>query len=226
MYNISILFCLSFYRTIYEKLGAALNEDERILYQQRVEEITPNLRYCAYNIGDQSAITDLKKLRREGKGGMDNLDALIAQTRSKQAVTLQEVTWLGRTLSVRHEKVRLLLVFWDECCQELKQCKSPDERVAIYERFLMELKDCLQVIKEEVKTQEANKIVETAGLSTLQYLHSYVVYLRLRATVDRNNAMIEMLRSKNNKPRDMVRPYEVRVSHCSATKTSYCFRAL
>ncbi|OQR72147.1 signal recognition particle 68 kDa protein-like [Tropilaelaps mercedesae] len=196
-------------QTIYEKLGSALNEDERELYQQRVDEITPNLRYCAYNIGDQSAIKDLKKLRREGKGGMDNLDALIAQTRSKQAVTLKEVTWLGRTLPVRHEKVRLLLVFWDECCQELKQCEVADERVAIYERFLMELKDCLQVVKEEVKAQEANKIVETAGLSTLQYLHSYVTYLRLRATVDRNAAMIEMLRSKNNKPRDMVRPYEV-----------------
>ena len=64
----------SIFRTIYEKLGSALNEDQRVLYQQRVEDLTPNLRYCAYNIGDKSAMSDLKKLRREGKSGMDNLD--------------------------------------------------------------------------------------------------------------------------------------------------------
>lgn len=33
------------------------------MYQQRVDEIAPNLRYCAYNIGDESAIIDLQKMR-------------------------------------------------------------------------------------------------------------------------------------------------------------------
>lgn len=84
-----------------------------------------------------------------------------------------------------------------------------DEKVAIYERFLLELKDCLQIVRDDVKAQEANKLVETTGLTTLQYLQSYILYLRLRATVDRNVAMIDILRSKNNKPQDMVRLYEV-----------------
>lgn len=61
------MFC----RTIYEKLGSAFTEDVQQLYLQQVEEITPNIRYCAYNIGDQSAIDELKQLRR--KGGEDQL---------------------------------------------------------------------------------------------------------------------------------------------------------
>lgn len=55
------------FRTIYEKLSEALNDDEVVLYKQRVEELTPNIRYCAYNIGDETAINDLMKMRLSGK---------------------------------------------------------------------------------------------------------------------------------------------------------------
>ena len=57
-------FINSQFRTIYEKLAAALSTDElQDLYKQRVDEIAPNLRYCAYNIGDESALQDLQKMR-------------------------------------------------------------------------------------------------------------------------------------------------------------------
>lgn len=39
-------------RTIYEKLASAFTEEIAVLYRQRVEEISPNIRYCAYNIGE------------------------------------------------------------------------------------------------------------------------------------------------------------------------------
>lgn len=44
--------CDLFSRTIYEKLASAFTEESAILYRQRVEEISPNIRYCAYNIGE------------------------------------------------------------------------------------------------------------------------------------------------------------------------------
>lgn len=40
-------------RTIYEKLASAFTEEQAVLYHQRVEEISPNIRYCAYNIGEK-----------------------------------------------------------------------------------------------------------------------------------------------------------------------------
>lgn len=39
-------------RTIYEKLASAFTEELAVLYRQRVDEISPNIRYCAYNIGE------------------------------------------------------------------------------------------------------------------------------------------------------------------------------
>lgn len=43
-------FCV--FRTIYEKLASAFTEEMAALYRQRVDEISPNIRYCAYNIGE------------------------------------------------------------------------------------------------------------------------------------------------------------------------------
>lgn len=48
---------------VYLKLTEAVGEEEAALYRNRVEEIQPSLRYCAYNVGDQSAISDLQNMR-------------------------------------------------------------------------------------------------------------------------------------------------------------------
>lgn len=75
----------TFFRTIYEKLSAALSEDEAAIYAQKMAEIVPSLRYCAYNSsGDAGSKQELLNSLR-GSG----LDELISQTREEQAATLQ-----------------------------------------------------------------------------------------------------------------------------------------
>ena len=60
---------------VYEKLAAALPEEDQPLYLQRVDELSPSLRYCAYNIGDDSSIEDLLNMRSKGYGDlMSNID--------------------------------------------------------------------------------------------------------------------------------------------------------
>ena len=64
--NVPVLFdkCVTvFLRTIYEKLADAFVDEIKEIYLQRCEEISPNIRYCAYNIGDESAINDLMQMR-------------------------------------------------------------------------------------------------------------------------------------------------------------------
>ncbi|KAG9460661.1 hypothetical protein GDO78_020349, partial [Eleutherodactylus coqui] len=60
------------YRTIYEKLASAFTEEQAVLYNQRVDEISPNIRYCAYNIGDKTAMNELMQMRLRG-GGAEGL---------------------------------------------------------------------------------------------------------------------------------------------------------
>ncbi|XDV36021.1 hypothetical protein PO909_005874 [Leuciscus waleckii] len=101
-------------KTIYEKLASAFTEEQAVLFYQRVEEISPNIRYCAYNIGDQNAINDLMQMRLSagGGGGMmaEKLETLISQTRAKQAAVMSEVEWRGRTVPVKIDKARIFLL--------------------------------------------------------------------------------------------------------------------
>ena len=48
-------------RNIYEKLASISSVDDSSVYRSRMDEIIPSLRYCAYNIGDASAKTELSK---------------------------------------------------------------------------------------------------------------------------------------------------------------------
>ena len=67
--------CCFVIRMVYEKLAVALPEEEQPLYKSRVEELSPSLRFCAYNIGDESAIDDLLQMRGHGQGDLlANLD--------------------------------------------------------------------------------------------------------------------------------------------------------
>ncbi|XP_048467106.1 signal recognition particle subunit SRP68-like [Rhincodon typus] len=97
-------------KTIYEKLASAFTDEQAVLYHQRVEEISPNIRYCDYNIGDQSAMKELIQMRMKSgeTGGL--LDSLLTQTRAKHAATMSEVKWRGRVIPVKIDKVRIFLL--------------------------------------------------------------------------------------------------------------------
>ena len=120
-----------------------MNEDEAAVYQSRIDEIAPSLRYCAYNIGDTSAKQDLLNMR--GQHGLTDLDDLINQTREQQAATLQEVEWRGRKMAVKQEKVRIFLLREQEFVETELKDKEPEERISAYESLLMDCKDAIQV---------------------------------------------------------------------------------
>ena len=62
-------------RKIYEKLSVALSgDDAQTYYLQRVDEIVPNIRYCNYNLGDESARKDLIDMKLTGVQLSENID--------------------------------------------------------------------------------------------------------------------------------------------------------
>jgi signal recognition particle subunit SRP68 len=62
-------------KKIYEKLSAALvGDDAQTYYVQKVEEIVPNIRYCNYNLGDESARNDLIDMKLKGFELSENID--------------------------------------------------------------------------------------------------------------------------------------------------------
>ena len=128
------------------------------LFNGKIQEITPSLRYCAYNIGDKQAAGELTRDQR--------MDLLVAQTKEEQASSLQEVEWRGRRMAVRQEKVRRFLLSHQESDSELKRAEDAEGRCQVYESLLLECKDALQALKEELVEDpefRARQQVQTIG---------------------------------------------------------------
>lgn len=52
------------FRAIYDKLKTGVrNEDDKQMIDQRIDEITTNVRFCQYKSGDKNAARELRNLR-------------------------------------------------------------------------------------------------------------------------------------------------------------------
>uniref|UniRef100_A0A3Q3F8S0 Signal recognition particle subunit SRP68 n=1 Tax=Labrus bergylta TaxID=56723 RepID=A0A3Q3F8S0_9LABR len=210
-------------KTIYEKLASAFTEEMAALYRQRVDEISPNIRYCAYNIGDQNAINDLMQMRLTGGGGgmmAEKLEALITQARTKQAATMSEVEWRGRSVPVKIDKARIFLLGLADNEAAIAQASNEETKEHLYETLLAECRDTIQAVKEELKSEakqrERGSDGDTGKVSNLHYL----TYIKLCTLVKRNESMAHTLQAKlkepeadENKrgprPQDLIRLYDI-----------------
>ncbi|CAH2268993.1 signal recognition particle subunit SRP68 [Pararge aegeria] len=203
---------------VLEKLSAALPEEERLLYKQKVEELKPSLRYCAYNIGDESAAGDLVAMR--GQGLIENLDTLMAQAKESRSGVMHEVEWRGRRVTVRPEKVRLFLIALQDLDKSVASAQSVQAKIDVLENVLMDCKDAITAIKDEIKNDPKLKTAtENQQLSSINYLLSYLMYLRLVRTIERNNLLVQQaeearkynvqIDGKKVRPQDLTRLYEI-----------------
>lgn len=217
-------------KQIYESLSLAVGEEEGSLFKQKIEEITPSLRYCAYNIGDAS-VASLSDLRT---GGTEGLEGLMQEARKQQAATLQDVDWRGRKMAVKHEKVRLFMLSYQESGNELSRAKDNNAKVAIYEALLLDCKDALQVLRDELllDPEFRSRQQATEGkVGSQHFLYTYLQYIRNTATVSRDLARIDSMKAqlegrekqvegkKSAKPQDVVRMYE-NIIQCLSDVTS------
>uniref|UniRef100_A0A8C4WSL0 Signal recognition particle subunit SRP68 n=1 Tax=Gopherus evgoodei TaxID=1825980 RepID=A0A8C4WSL0_9SAUR len=210
-------------KTIYEKLASAFTEEQAVLYNQRVEEISPNIRYCAYNIGDQSAISELMqmRLRSGGTEGLlaEKLESLITQTRAKQAATMSEVEWRGRTVPVKIDKVRIFLLGLADNEAAIAQAEGEETKERLFESLLSECRDAIQAVREELKPDQ---VMDSGKVSNIQYLHSYLTYIKLSTAIKRNESMAKALQKtllqeqqseddgkRTARPQDLIRLYDI-----------------
>ncbi|XP_049869055.1 signal recognition particle subunit SRP68 [Pectinophora gossypiella] len=202
---------------VLDKLCAALPQDERTLYKQKVEELKPSLRYCAYNIGDQSAAGDLVAMR--GQGLIENLDTLMAQAKESRSGVMREVEWRGRRVTARPEKVRLFLITLQDLDKSVADAATAQAKIDILENILMDCKDAISALKDEMKNDPKLKTASETQISGVNYLLSYLMYLRLMRTIERNNLLVQQAEEarRNNqqidgkkvRPHDLTRLYEI-----------------
>lgn len=201
---------LEFYdraQAIYEKLktGVRSDEDKQII-DQRMDEITTNVRFCQYKSGDKNAAKELKILR--AKAALDDpettriLDAFLSETHQQQTSSMSEIAWRDRKIQVTNEKVRLFFLNMQEFEEEIKKpTLSFDSRMSLYESFLKEASETIQILKLDLKNDPTFKSAPTPGtaaardnnekLSDGVWLYSYITWIRLSKMIERNSAMID-----------------------------------
>ena len=79
---------------------------------------------------------------------------VISQTREKQASSLTEITWKGKTVPVKDELVRSFILHSNESQQEVERAENFENKMAVYDQLLMECKDGLQSLKDEMKPDQ------------------------------------------------------------------------
>ncbi|XP_015254604.1 PREDICTED: signal recognition particle subunit SRP68 [Cyprinodon variegatus] len=207
-------------KTIYEKLASAFTEELAVLYRQRVDEISPNIRYCAYNIGDQNAINDLMQMRLTGGGGGMMAEKLEVITDEKR---LNRRTILTLRLKPETPQQRSFFIYLYINVFSV-QAVNEETKEHLYETLLAECRDTIQAVREELKSEakqrERSSDNESGKISNLQFLHSYLTYIKLCTLVKRNESMAHTLQAKlketgadENKrgprPQDLIRLYDI-----------------
>ncbi|TDG51196.1 hypothetical protein AWZ03_002283 [Drosophila navojoa] len=214
-------------QVVYENLAKALPDDDQELYRAKVNEFTPNLRYCAYNISGGASggkIDEILELRAQGV--LENLDVLVSQTKSESSEGLQTIDWRSRKVTVRPEKVRLFLLSAQELDKALAKTTKQDAKIELIERILMDCKDAIQAVRDEIKQDPKLRSLTTGQtVSGVQYLLAYLSYIRHSRTLQRNLCLVDQAKlnfddpnqqqgqaqteGKRVRPQDLARLYEI-----------------
>ncbi|XP_053670208.1 signal recognition particle subunit SRP68 [Anopheles nili] len=217
-------------QVIYENLAQAMPEEEQTVYRAKVEELKPSLRYCAYNVGENASVNDLLEMRGQA-GLLGDLSHLVAQTKAESMEAFQMTEWRGRSVTVRPEKVRLFLLSIQELSKSIEKAKDFPAKIELLENVLLDCKDAIAAIKEEIKQDPKLRQNPAEGgtgaLIGIQYLLAYMSYTRLKLTLERNLLLVGQAKltlddpnvaeksqlaaggGKKTKPQDLSRLYEI-----------------
>ncbi len=202
-------------KKIYANLSEALSgDDSQIFYSQKVDEIVPNIRYCNYNLGDESARQDLVNLKLKSTTGSElaeNIDMLISQTKENQVATFSEITWRQKIkIQIKNEKVKVFLLNLQEYEKKIQETSDFDVKIGLYENILKDLVDVVQLVRDELKLDQTFQALQRGQPmqpdekpSNLILLFSYLSCTRINKTIDRNLLMLDTYKKNlSSEPRD------------------------
>lgn len=220
---------------IYEnliKVVRATTADEELceLFKSKVDELTPNLRYCAYNLGKSGGDELIEMRRAQGAGGTIDLDSFIAPQLQDQGT--ESLEWRGRKVQIRlPEKVRLFLMSIQDLDNAIEQGKSVQAKIDTIEAVLIDCKDSIQVAKDEFLKQDSKAGAKPGAqissgaqpiASNVQFLFAYLNYIRLIRTLERNLYLVAQAKQSLNdglsssadnkkavRPQNLTRLYEI-----------------
>jgi len=126
-------------------------------------------------------------------------------------------------MAVKHEKVRLFLLSYQESTSELERAESAEAKTAVYEALLLDCKDALQALKDDLVEDpefRARQQAKEGKVTAQHFLYTYLQFIRHNVTLARNTELLNTMKvqlegrakpeegKKVVKAQDVVRMYE------------------
>eukprot|EP01095_Lingulamoeba_sp_RSL-Kostka_P008041 TRINITY_DN2635_c2_g1_i1.p2 TRINITY_DN2635_c2_g1~~TRINITY_DN2635_c2_g1_i1.p2 ORF type:complete len:591 (-),score=191.67 TRINITY_DN2635_c2_g1_i1:2098-3870(-) len=213
-------------RIIYEKLSKSNYEDSH-LYSERIEELNPNIKLCEYNIsGKHANVSDILEFQLSNNPAFDllksKLEDVVKQSRQVKAERMTQINWKHENVPIKSEKTRMSMIAAQEIVHEIERDNShySKELSNLYTNLFMKYSDTLELIRNDIRDlkrlpeDKRSKKVETQEYH-LNLLISYITYLKITKTIERDQLLVKSLESqlnsqgkKKSKPEDLVRIYD------------------
>lgn len=231
-------------RTICTELCRVSMADQVHLYKQVAEEVEPSIRFCAYNLrrlgeggdeGDEEANDDVEGLLDEsGEGGgsdilRSKLEAVLQESRARQAQNLNEIEVLGERVPIKSDKVRIAILASQQKVLEIQAMPKDADGGLMqkYDELFVAFNDALEGVRTDLrqaaKEQTARSGVTEASLVKLQ---ASLIWQKLDHTVAHKMHLVEQFKrtmsgeaappagsgGKRAAPEDLVRLYDSAIS--------------
>lgn len=237
-------------RTICRELMKVSTSDQVHLYKTVAEEVEPSIRFCAYNLrrlgeggvdeeggAEEEGMMDL--LDGGGEGAQSDilrskLEAVLQESRARQAESLNELEVLGERVPIKSDKVRIAMLAAQQKAVEIKAMGADAEGVMEkYDELFVAFNDALEGVRTDLraatKEQTARSGVAEASLLKLQ---ASLTWQKLDHTVVRTMLLVDQFKKtmagvkssgggggggssgsgKRATPEDIVRLYDSAIS--------------
>ncbi|KAK4795309.1 hypothetical protein SAY86_013303 [Trapa natans] len=194
-------------RAVYEELGKYGDLENQVICRERVEELEPSIRYCLHKIGESNLPTsELLHIGEMEGPALDlfkaKLEAVMAEARSQQAASLTELSWLGHRFPITNAKTRVSILKAQDLEKDLNVPSAnlmPEEKKLImFDKLFAAYHDARSCIRNDLVSAGTAENVK----DDLNGLDKAVSALLGQRTIERNQLLVSMAKSKLNKRRD------------------------
>ncbi|KAG8388156.1 hypothetical protein BUALT_Bualt02G0096600 [Buddleja alternifolia] len=187
---------IDFNRAVYEELGKCRDLENQVLCRERVEELEPSIRYCLHKIGESNLQTfELMQVGEMESPALDlfraKLEDVMAEARSQQAASMTKFHWLGHNFPISNAKNQVAI---------LKAADSvpAEKKLVIFDKIFAAYNEARSCIRNDL-ANTGNSGNMKDDLSGLDKAIGAVLGQR---TIDRNQLLVSITKSKLSKVRD------------------------
>ncbi|KAG9150865.1 hypothetical protein Leryth_003000 [Lithospermum erythrorhizon] len=200
------LKCFKSARAVYEELGKYGDMENQILCRERVEELEPSIRYCLHKIGESNLqASELVQIGEMEGPALDlfkaKLEAAMTEARSQQAASMTEFHWLGHRFPISNAKTRVSILKAQELEKDVTGPKAEslptEKRLAVFDKIFAAYSDARSCIRSDLVNAGSENLKD--DLSGLDKAIGAILGQR---TIERNQLLVSIAKSKLNKTRD------------------------